>query len=193
MIALLVFLCFGVCILLARDFFPAYYSEKGRNRATQEDIARITDQVERVKIDYAERMKTLEHQHSLLLEELKSRHQLRAAAIDKRLQVHQEAFTRWRDLMSKINSNDLGALAYECQQWSDRNCLYLSPLARESFIKAFLAAGLYPAIRQDGGSVKAREDLVKAITAAGDAIVAGAELPAMGETESQRVPVSAIE
>lgn len=180
-VSLLILILLCVLALVLRDFFPAYYSEKGKNLATREDIGRITDEMERVKAIYAEKLTAIEHQHSMLLEEIRGNQQLRMAAIDKRLQAHQEAYTRWRTLLSKLNSNDLGSVAFECQQWWDKNCLYLSPAARESFIKAFFAANMYSVLREEGDNIKERQMCVEAITAVGEAIVAGAALPPLGE------------
>ena len=101
--ALAAFLIVG---LFVRQFLPAYFTEKGKNLATKEDMAAITHEVERVKNQYA-----------ALLEGLKTRNSLRVAAIDKRLQVHQEAFTHWRELMSKTHTDDVGKEVLICQTW----------------------------------------------------------------------------
>ena len=59
-----------VVFLLLKSFLPSYLAEKGKNLATREDIAEITDKIEKVKSGYA-----------LILEELKAHHQLRLAAL----------------------------------------------------------------------------------------------------------------
>jgi hypothetical protein len=52
----------GVCVfLLLKSFVPSYLAEKGKNLATREDMAEITDEIEKVKSEYA-----------LILEELKA-------------------------------------------------------------------------------------------------------------------------
>lgn len=43
--------------LITRDFLPSYWSEKGKNLATKEDIQGITRQIESVKHEYAETQK----------------------------------------------------------------------------------------------------------------------------------------
>ncbi len=65
---------FGVIVvyLVSKFLLPSYFSEKGKNLATKEDIASITDKVESVKIDYAK-----------VIEELRSGHQLKRAATDR--------------------------------------------------------------------------------------------------------------
>lgn len=75
----------GVVFLLLKSFLPSYLAQKAQNLATKEDIARITNEIERVKSEYA-----------FLLEELKARHQMRLAAVDRRLQAHQDAYSLWR-------------------------------------------------------------------------------------------------
>ena len=66
-------------------YLPSYLSEKGKNLATKEDIAEITREVERVKSESRERLEGI-------LEHLRYRNQLRLAALDRRLQAHQEAY-----------------------------------------------------------------------------------------------------
>ena len=43
----------GIVYFFIKSFLPTYLSEKGKNLATKEDIASITDKVESVKTDYA--------------------------------------------------------------------------------------------------------------------------------------------
>ena len=177
-------LTLGVIVLLIRSFLPAYFSEKGKNLATREDIAKITDEIESVKTDYAAKLKLLEHQNSLLLEELRGRHQLRMAAIEKRLEVHQHAFTLWRRLLSTVHSEEVNAVVTECQYWWDRNCLYLNPQAREAFNGAFFAAHMHKGLLQDRSNRKAVQENWAVIMRAGELIVSGVELPTLGEREA---------
>src|SRR5438093_1995517 len=90
--------------LLLKSYLPSYLAEKAKNLATREDIARITDEIERVKSQYA-----------LLLEELRAQHQLRLAAADRRLEAHQEAFTLWAKLVSHTHQDSISAVVAECQ------------------------------------------------------------------------------
>ena len=53
-----------VVFLLIKFFLPSYFSEKGKNLATKEDIETITEKVESVRSGYAQ-----------VLEELKSDNQ----------------------------------------------------------------------------------------------------------------------
>jgi len=56
---------------------------------------------------YARQLQELQHKNDLLLEQLRARQQLRMAALEKRLQVHQEAYTLWRKLRSNVSSPNL--------------------------------------------------------------------------------------
>ena len=55
---------------LLKSFIPSYFSKKAENLATREDIAKITHEVERVRSQY-----------SVLLEEVRTKQQLRMAAV----------------------------------------------------------------------------------------------------------------
>lgn len=46
-------------ILLGRSYLPKYFEEKGKNLATKEDIGAITDEVEKVKIQYSKDIEIL--------------------------------------------------------------------------------------------------------------------------------------
>ena len=177
----------AVLVLLWRSFFPAYFAEKAKNLATKEDISAITGEVEKVKALYAGQLKGLEHQNSLLLEELRSRNQLRMAALEKRLDAHQHAFTLWRILLEKAHEGDTVHIVGECQAWWDRNCLYLSADARLAFNKAYFAAVHLRAVSKDPSNPEAAIQYMQHIQDAGSAIVAGVELPSLGEREAQRI------
>jgi hypothetical protein len=118
-----------IVFLLCRHYLPTYLSEKGRNLATREDIGEITDKVESVRSQY-----------TALAEELKARHQLRLAALDRRLQAHQEAFTHWRRLLGSAYAENIRQVTMECQDWWEKNCVYLEPGVRQAFVEAYTAA-----------------------------------------------------
>lgn len=185
LVAVLIFLFIGVVLLLWRSFFPSYLSEKGKNLATKEDIAAITKQVEDVKELYLRRLKELEHQNALVLEQLRSQQQLRLAAVERRLEAHQVAFTLWRRLVGAAHSEDVHPLVLECQDWWEKNCLYLGPEARDSFNRAYFAAASHRELtraRVDAEKVKANWAL---LMKAGDDIVVGVQLPSLGSRESE--------
>ena len=70
-------------------------------------------------------------------------HQLRLAALDRRLQAHQEAFALWRGLLADMHDPArIGDAVRKCEDWWNNNCLYLSPDARQAFVQAYLTAHL---------------------------------------------------
>src|SRR5262245_8796732 len=96
--AVLWLILLGIVLLLLHSFLPAYTSEKGENLATKEDIADITNEIERVRSSYTEQLQGLQHRNDLLLEQLRSKQQLRMAAAEKRLEAHQHAYMLCRKL-----------------------------------------------------------------------------------------------
>jgi hypothetical protein len=163
----------GLFALLGRKYLESYVNEKAKNLATREDIEGITHQIEGVKIQY-----------SRLLEEQRAHTQLRLAAVDRRLQAHQEAFSLWRKLLAHVHSDMIGETVMECQSWWDKNCLYLCEEARKSFRDAYDAAFNHRQYLQqhiDSELVKKNFDT---ITKAGSLIVKGVDLPSLGEIEA---------
>lgn len=166
----------AVVFLLLKFFLPGYLSEKGKNLATKEDIAKITDEIERVKSQYA-----------VLLEELKAKHQLRLAAIDRRLEAHQEAFTLWRELLSHTHTEEVGNAVIKCQDWWEKNCLYLEPNVREAFSDAYSAAHTHNALLQGRSNVELVKENWERITRAGQIILEAAQLPGFTTVEKKEL------
>jgi len=180
--AILIFIGF-----LVGQFLPSYLREKGKNLATKDDIGRITRKVEEVKAEYNERLQELAHQNNFLLEQTKGRQQLRAAAIEKRLQAHQEAYSLWRQMISKVHSDENVDIVMACQDWYNANCLYLDQASRAAFRNAYGALAIHPTLlraREDKESIK--RNFID-ITSAGEVIVNGAELPSLGEDELELI------
>lgn len=84
------------------SYLAAYLRTKGKNLATKEDIKGITDEIENVKTQYAKQIEMLSHENRVILSQLQQRHELKMAALDKRLIAHQEAYTLWWRLMGNI-------------------------------------------------------------------------------------------
>lgn len=160
-------------VVFGQRFFVRYLEKKAENLATREDIGQLTNQVEIVKAQYSE-----------LLELQKARHQLRAAAIEKRLEAHQKAYSNWRRLIGSVHGENIADIVMDCQSWWDGNCLYLDAKSREAFRESYQAAFHHKEL------LAAKEDLELAkenwskIMAAGPIIVEGAELPSLGELET---------
>jgi hypothetical protein len=166
--------------ILGRKYLESYLTEKGKNLATKEDIKDITHQVEAIKNQYAQ-----------LLEEQKARNQLRLAAIDRRLQAHQEAYSLWRKLIAYVHSDENSGVVMECQTWWSQNCLYLGAQARAAFRDGYEAAYNHPALVKDHSNASLVKENWKILIRAGPKIVEAAELPSLGETEAKLVDNSA--
>jgi hypothetical protein len=113
--------------------------------------------------------------------------QLKLAALDKRLQAHQDAFAMWQRLLfTNRPTKESDQLILECQDWWNNNCLYLSADARIAFKEAYLAAEYLklPANVQSGP--KATNADLEKLKRAGEILVKGAYLPSIGEGESKR-------
>lgn len=164
-----------VLAYILNSFLPAYFGEKGKNLATREDIGELTRKVEEVRSDYA-----------MIVERFRATSQLRLAALDKRLQAHQEAFELWRRLVPAAHRDDIGDVVRECERWWNANCLYLSAEAREAFSDAYFYAMNHRSHLQIRGNSAELEANWKKITGAGDVIVRSVDLPpiAGGETKS---------
>lgn len=170
----------GAALLLARSYFKSYVNEKAKNLATKEDLKDITRLVEEVK-----------HEFSIDLEERRTKNQLRMAALDKRLQAHQEAFALWRRLMITVYKENIGELVIECQTWWNHNCLYLEPEARDAFSNAYFSAAHHQQFSQSLPRKAADIELLKKnfdnIKTAGDIILKAVQLPGLTPQEKAEV------
>jgi hypothetical protein len=83
----------GVVYLLLKSFLPSYLSEKGKNLATKEDVASITDKVESVKTDYAK-----------VLEDLRSNNQLKLAEIERQKNIKKEVFLQAVEALTRTQN-----------------------------------------------------------------------------------------
>lgn len=174
----------SILFLIVKSFVPSYLAEKGKNLATREDVTGITQQIEAVRSEYARQLQELAHQNTLLIEEFRSRSQLRLAAAERRLEAHQKAFTLWRKLIANVHGDKQREVVNECYTWWEQNCIYLSPGAREAFSDAFWAANTHPSLLQDRGNPQPVMQNWDKLMKAGAKIVEGAELPALGEREA---------
>ena len=176
--------------------FRGYLNKKGENLATKEDIAEITDKIEQVKSEYTARLEEIKQQHRLLLEHAQYKSQLRLAALDRRLEVHQQAYALLQELQgargestknSGVVSREIEDVITECWQWWSNNCLYLEESAREKLFIAFCSVPRYPTLRArlkdcpSRENVDAVENNMRTLTDAFDSIVKAVELPSIGE------------
>lgn len=165
-----------IAMFLLRHYIPSYLAEKGKNLATKEDIEAITRKVEGVR-----------HEYSTLVEELKARHQLRMAALDKRLQAHQEAFTYWRKLTT--GSEDSGSAVLACQSWWEANCLYLEPSVRQAFLVAFTNEQMRSQFVRAGASSEYITNAWEKVMAFPPILFEAIHLPALSEVEAKSLKV----
>jgi hypothetical protein len=164
-------------------FLKAYSAQKGKNLATKEDIAEITRKVESVRAEYGEKLQILIHEQTATREASQRRHQLSMAALDKRLQVHQTAYSLWRQMMFHATEENSSAFFERCQTWWEKHCLYLSEDAENAFMAALHMARMY---KQTNG---AREvNGWATITNAGNVIRKAAQLPALALPPQSPLP-----
>lgn len=176
--------CLGTLIALAIfPYIKAFWMKKGENAATKQDIAEITGLTESAREPFTERHQERTHQSAEQIETLKFRNAMRAAALEKRLAVHQEAFALWRRLYAEVHDGEIGPLVQECQRWWSNNCLYLEPSARQAFSDAYWAAGLYRrylnATNGDPAIVETINRNWAQIEKAGETILAAVALPGL--------------
>lgn len=164
----------GIAWLFLKSYLPSYFAKKAENLATREDIAGITDEIESVKTQYA-----------VLIEETKAKHQLRMAALDRRLQTHQEAFTLWREILSSVHSEEIGKIVLKCQEWWEKNCLYLEPKVRDAFVAAYSAAHSHQAYVQARTDSKSLTENWRLITGFANTLFEAVQLPPLTETETK--------
>lgn len=114
-------------------------------------------------------------------QEIRARYRL--AAIEKRLEVHQEAYSRWIEIQWSLHDAKIGNLVIEAQDWWTKNCLYLDPESRDAFWKALINAHSVRAITDS----EERKLVMGEIRRAGDLIMEGVSLPPVGEIAENRI------
>ena len=125
------------------------------------------------------------------------KHQLAMAALDKRLNAHQQAITIWISIYHNLfNQKELYQIVVDAQNWYYQNCLYLNGVARNDFWNCLMAAPHYAglvqnyqeATRQRGGipdetTEKMMNESWHIIEKPGYSIPADVELPPFGSTD----------
>jgi len=132
-------------------------------------------------------LQEIRHQNQLVIEQGTRRHQLRLAALERRLVAHQEAYTRWwqlRRLIMRDEGLKLFDFAYGCEEWWTQNCIFLEAEAREAFYKAIINAHVHGALIRDGSvSEGSKKESLAAIRRAGPLLVKAVELPVINADE----------
>jgi hypothetical protein len=187
------FAIYGIIFIVAAvgAYFGAYLRRKGQNFADKEDIKKLTEIVENVRSQHAKELENLAHENRKAIEYGSREHQLRLAALDRRLDACQQAFTLWRKLYSALHTDKITTVVIECQSWWNGNCLYLDAQAREAFIRACVAANEHESLLKGltakcvtSEEIKQNGDIIRA---AGVAIVQGAALPPIKDFKAEDV------
>ena len=162
----------------------SYVKKKGENQATKEDMAAITREVEKVKHEYAAQLETIAQQDRLVVEAVKQRHDLRLAALDRRLIAHQEAYSHWWNLLLSVHDKDeVGERVRECQDWFVKNRLYLEPEVADAFSEAYQAAFVHRDLVDAKMSKPEILENWEKIRSVGSIVVAAVKLPALSGGE----------
>lgn len=178
---------FVLVILLSAigAFLGSYFRKKAENVATKEDVENITDKIEKVRSQYSEQLETVKAS-------LQLSNQLKLAALDKRLQKHQEAYTLWLNLMWSLTDEEkIGPAVTNCQNWWNENCLYLGDDARGAFKTALLLAVNFRHLTNV--DAKEKQKWFDSIHNAGVKIIEGVNLPSLGEDESKNIELDSDE
>ena len=112
------------------------------------------------------------------LEQLRQRNRLRMAALDRRLEVHQDAYTRCHSiLVLSLYGTRQEAFSYakECADWWTENRVYLGPNTAKETDKLFVNV-------MEGAKIS-KDDLLCQGRKAIKAILDSTELPAMVRKE----------
>ena len=123
------------------------------------------------------------------LENIAQRNRLRLAAIDRRLEAHQQAFALLWKLVDQRASEISSDHTRKCESWWADNCLYLTEEARNAFRAVCNNLPLNVSYNSEGELVLPGETWARITTALME-IVEGVGLPGLGEEERTRVSES---
>lgn len=164
-------------IAAAGAYFGSYLAAKGAAKAGFEDsgaLARISEAVK--------------HEFATQLAQSGWKQQMRLAALERRLQAHQEAFALWCKLRGSVYQQNIHEVVLECQNWWFNHCLYLDADSREAFRMAYLMAAEHRRLRDsqaDRADVKQSwEDIIRP----GKTLVLGAALPPIKDADIEVSP-----
>jgi hypothetical protein len=126
---------------IAGGYFRGYVGEKGKNRAAREDLGKLTQIVEDIKDTNARGL-------AELTESMRAHHSMRSAALEKRLEVHQDAYRMASLMFQHLYARDEGhrGFANDIRDWWISNALYLDDGPRKAFEAAWVAYMRYPVL-----------------------------------------------
>jgi hypothetical protein len=164
----------GVQVLVAA--LIAGLSKVWINRLQEMDRRKSAEMIELLR-------NTLTMEREILLEKTSQHHQLRMAALDRRLEVHQQAYALWWKLLNAVHreENPPSDITIECQDWWVKNGLYLDAEARQAFRDAYIAASFHREFCKPPRDIDAIKENWNIINNAGKIIVKTVELPSLGE------------
>jgi len=173
----------GIVVIGLVVLLGAYLRQKGKEYAKQEHIERLTKTVENIKLDNQNEFEALAQENRLALSAFGQKHDLRLAALDKRLEVHQKAYSLWFRLLGSVHHEaELWNVLQECNDFWVNHSLYLSAESRKAFDEAVHAASMHQAVKQEGDGTKTKKNWDK-IFRAGKVFVQSVSLPSLGEEE----------
>ncbi len=163
----------SACIGGAIAGLGTYLAEKGKNRATKEDIAAITAKV-----------KDVEDVFNRGLADLNAHHQLRMVAAERRLDAHQKAFFQWQKIHTSIVAGrwkEALERSESAMEWFDSNCVFLTASTRSAFFNAVRAAVFHVSASDSlGSNTELYTKNLETIKGAGSIILRDVNLPELG-------------
>lgn len=166
-----------VFVIFAKSYFPKYLENKAKNLATKEDMGEITSIVESIKQSKAIELELLAQQHRFEIMRLEQVNDLRMAALDKRLEVYQDAYELVYGMLEAVGhrAEEIKILQKAGEFWKTKS-LYMSEEVRAKIDKAMLATNMYESTR-DPSSPVSLADLRKQISDTLRSIEAAVNLP----------------
>src|SRR5678815_1180350 len=108
--------------VLIKKYVDAYVDKKASNRADFEDVPILTRKTEEILQAFRDQSETLAQRNREILERLGQRHELRMVALEKRLAVHQEAYTLWYEMYANRHTKAAAvASSIKAQDWWLKN------------------------------------------------------------------------
>ena len=102
------------------------------------------------------------------------------AAMDRRLDVLQQAYTLWHRLMTRLHSDDAWDIAVDCQAFWEKSCIFLPPEVRRRFKWFYTTAADYKSVVPPSGEASKTWDDLNRV---GQEIADAASLPPIGKLE----------
>lgn len=153
----------------------AYAAERLKGVATKADVADITRIVEDVRAMFAQRAA-----------EQEQRYRLQLAALDRRLEVLQQAYVQWWRLYDAVYTPRVHEIFDEAHEWYRQHCIYLGREVAIAFWEAARAARIHLELTQkpDVTDDAKRKNWEK-LASCGDKIAAAAGLPPIGHLSDE--------